>query len=77
LDALADVGVKAIEVPAGTRFDPERHRAADTVMTEEETLAGVVAQTERLGFVDRGRRLRWPEVLVYQTAGDGVRTDVA
>src|SRR5690348_6124561 len=77
LAALADVGVTAVDVPAGTPFDPALHRAADTLMTDEQTLAGLVAQTDRLGFIDRGRRVRWPEVLVYQTAGDRARADVA
>ena len=77
LGALEDVGVTAVDVPAGTRFDPALHRAADTVMTEVETLAGLVAETERLGFFDRGRRVRWPEVLVYQTGPDPGRADVA
>src|SRR6478672_3784141 len=77
LGALAEVGVTAVEVPAGTRFDPESHRAADILMTEDETLDGLVAETERLGFVDQGRRVRWPEVLVYQTTSDRGRADVA
>jgi molecular chaperone GrpE len=77
LDALAEVGVTAVEVPAGTRFDPASHRAADTLMTEDDTLDGLVVETERLGFVDRGRRVRWPEVLVYQTTSDPGRADVA
>src|SRR5215471_8103457 len=32
LEALAEVGVTAVDVPAGTRFDPAEHRAADTLM---------------------------------------------
>ena len=66
LGALADAGVTAVDVPVETRFDPAQHKAADTLVTDKQTLAGLVAETERLGFVDRGRRVRWPEVLVYQ-----------
>ena len=64
--ALAAAGVSAVDVPSHTRFDPTQHRAADTLGTEHAQLAGLVAETERLGFVDRGRRLRWPEVVVYR-----------
>lgn len=67
LTALAASGVTAVEVPAGTPFDPSLHKAADTRFTEEEGLAGLVAETERRGFTDRGQRLRWPEVVVYQS----------
>lgn len=67
LGALAQAGVTSVEVPANTRFDPAHHKAADTLATDQETLAGLVAETERPGFVDRGRRLRWPEVVVYQS----------
>jgi len=67
LRALADAGVSAVEVAPQTRFDPAQHKAADVLLTDDETLVGLVAETERPGFVDRGRRLRWPEVLVYQS----------
>jgi molecular chaperone GrpE len=72
LGALAAAGVTAVDVPANTRFDPSHHKAIDLLATDEEALGGLVAETERMGFVDRGRRLRWPEVLVYQfTSGEG------
>jgi molecular chaperone GrpE len=72
LGALAAAGVTAVDVPAHTRFDPSHHKAIDMRATDEEALAGLVAETERVGFVDRGRRLRWPEVLVYQfSSGEG------
>lgn len=67
LAALAASGVTAVEVPARTPFDPSLHKAADTRLTKDQSLAGLVAETERPGFVDRGNRLRWPEVVVYQT----------
>jgi hypothetical protein len=66
IDALAESGVTAVEVPAETPFDPTLHKATDRRMTEREHLVGLVAETERAGFVDHGQRLRWPEVVVYQ-----------
>jgi molecular chaperone GrpE len=68
LDALERAGVKAVDVPHGEPFDPKRHRAAGRVPTTEPARASTVAETERLGFVDRGRRLRPPHVLVYELA---------
>lgn len=66
LHALAGAGVTAIEVPARTRFDPAEHKAAEAVPSPEPGLDGLVAGTERCGFLDRGRRVRWPEVIVYR-----------
>ena len=68
LDALRRAGVDLVEVPSNARFDPTKHRAADTRATDREALDGLVIETERLGFVDRGRRVRWPEVVVYKFA---------
>jgi molecular chaperone GrpE (heat shock protein) len=67
IDALAQSGVTSDDVAPETPFDPQQHKAADTRITDQERLAGLVAETERPGFTDRGRRLRWPEVIVYQT----------
>jgi len=65
LEALERAGVKAVEVPPGEPFDPKRHRAAGRVPTAAPERENRVAETERPGFVDRGRRLRPPSVLVY------------
>jgi hypothetical protein len=65
LEALERAGVQAVEVPAGEPFDPKRHRAAGRVPTAAPERENLVAETERPGFVDRGRRLRPPSVLVY------------
>lgn len=67
LDALAASGVVVVEIPAHTPFDPNLHKAADRRLTEHQELEGLVAETERPGFSDHGHRLRWPEVVVYQT----------
>ncbi|HEX6359685.1 nucleotide exchange factor GrpE [Actinophytocola sp.] len=63
-EGLAGVGVSAIR-PDGARFDPAHHEAGGTVATADETLDGVVAETEVVGFADRGEVLRAPIVTVY------------
>jgi hypothetical protein len=63
-EGLAGVGVAAIR-PDGARFDPAHHEAGGTVATTDETLDGVVAETEVVGFSDRGEVLRVPIVTVY------------
>jgi molecular chaperone GrpE len=69
LDSLAAVGVSREDVPAGVRFDPSRHHAVDRVATRDRACHHLVAKTERPGFVDRGERLRYPEVIVYDADG--------
>ena len=68
LEALERAGVEAGEVPPGEPFEPKRHRAAGRVPTSAPERENLVAETERPGFVDRGRRLRPPSVLVYHRA---------
>lgn len=63
-EGLAGVGVDAIR-PDGVRFDPTYHEAGGTVATVDETLDGLVAETEVVGFSDRGEVLRAPIVTVY------------
>jgi molecular chaperone GrpE len=63
-EGLAGVGVDAIR-PDGVRFDPAHHEAGGTVATTDETLDGLVAETEVVGFSDRGEVLRVPIVTVY------------
>ncbi|WP_425471115.1 nucleotide exchange factor GrpE [Saccharothrix variisporea] len=63
-EGLAGIGVTAVR-PDGERFDPSRHEAGGTVPTDDATLDGVVAETEVVGFTDRGRTLRAPIVTVY------------
>ena len=63
-EGLAGVGVAAIR-PDGVRFDPAHHEAGGTVATTDENLDGVVAETEVVGFSDRGEVLRVPIVTVY------------
>ena len=63
-EGLSGVGVAAIR-PDGVRFDPAHHEAGGTVATADESLDGVVAETEVVGFSDRGEVLRVPIVTVY------------
>jgi hypothetical protein len=66
-EGLAGVGVTALR-PDGIRFDPAFHEAGGTVATTDETLDGLVAETEVVGFTDRGEVLRPPIVTVYSKA---------
>ncbi|WP_433274960.1 nucleotide exchange factor GrpE [Actinosynnema sp. CS-041913] len=65
-EGLAGIGVTAWR-PDGERFDPSVHEAGGTAPTDDASLDGVVAETEVVGFVDRGRTLRAPIVTVYTT----------
>jgi hypothetical protein len=73
IETLAGAGVEAID-SAGERFDPQRHHAVERVATADPAADGVIAETERLGYEDRGHRARLPDVLIYhhdRTIGDG------
>jgi molecular chaperone GrpE len=61
---LAGIGVAAIR-PEGERFDPAKHEAGGTAPTDDPSLDGIVAETEIVGFTDRGQQLRPPVVIVY------------
>ena len=63
---LAEVGVVAVR-PDGQRFNPALHEAGGTVSTTDSALDGLVAETEVVGFTDRGQLLRAPVVTVYTT----------
>jgi molecular chaperone GrpE len=65
-EGLASIGVTALR-PEGDRFDPAHHEAGGTVHTEDAGLDGTVAETEVVGFADRGKLLRAPIVTVYTT----------
>ncbi|MEV4311594.1 nucleotide exchange factor GrpE [Actinocrispum sp. NPDC049592] len=64
-EGLAGIGVTALR-PDGDVFDPAHHEAGGTVPTQDVTMDGVVAETEVVGFADRGRLLRAPIVIVYK-----------
>lgn len=65
---LAEIGVTAVR-PDGQPFDPALHEAAGTVPTDDVALAGLIAETEVVGFADHGRLVRVPVVTVYQARG--------
>ncbi|SDP81032.1 GrpE protein [Actinopolyspora xinjiangensis] len=67
-EGMRAVGVTALR-PDGETFDPARHEAGGTVGTGDRALDGVIAETEALGFTDRGRMLRAPVVVVYRLDG--------
>jgi len=67
-EGLAAVGVLAVR-PDGAKFDPALHEAGGTAATEDDALDGTVAETEVVGFSDRGQVLRPPIVTVYTKAG--------
>jgi hypothetical protein len=67
-EGLAAVGVRALR-PEGERFDPAVHEAGGTADTEDPALDGLVAETEVVGFSDRGVVLRPPIVTVYKVHG--------
>jgi hypothetical protein len=69
VDALAEVGVVPVEVATGERFDSSKHHAVGRVGTSDRASHDLVARTERTGFVDRGKRLRYPDVLVFNANG--------
>jgi hypothetical protein len=62
---LEGVGVTAVR-PDGHPFDPALHEAAGVRATDDVALAGLIAETEVVGFSDNGRLLRVPVVIVYQ-----------
>jgi molecular chaperone GrpE len=62
---LAGIGVAALR-PDGEKFDPAHHEAGGTVPTDDTAQDGLVAETEVVGFADRGRLLRAPIVIVYK-----------
>ncbi|MGX7823825.1 nucleotide exchange factor GrpE [Actinokineospora sp. 24-640] len=64
-EGLAGVGVLALR-PDGQHFDPAVHEAGGTADTDDPALDGTVAETEVVGFSDRGQVLRPPIVTVYK-----------
>lgn len=62
---LAAVGV-SVERPDGAPFDPARHEVGGVQTTEDAALVDTVAETELVGFTDRGTVIREPIVVVYR-----------
>lgn len=69
LDALKASGVKPVEAGVGEPFDSTRHKAVGTIPTNDPVNDNTVAEIQRPGYVDRGKRVRYPEVLVFKWSG--------
>jgi len=65
---LADLGVTPVRAD-GEPFDPGLHEASASVPTSDPALHGLVAETELLGYADRGVLVRPPVVTVYRREG--------
>lgn len=65
---LAEVGVTVL-VPDGEPFDRRRHDAVAVEPSPTPERDRTVANTELLGYLDRGGLLRRPEVIVYSAEG--------
>ena len=72
-DALTEAGVAAVQAAPGEPFNPAQYRAVGTVHTTDSALHDMVASTQRTGYADRGKRLSYPEVLVYNAGDEGKR----
>ena len=63
-------GLAAIDIavirPDGEPFDASRHEAGGVEPTDDESLWDTVAETEVVGFSDRGEVIRDPVVVVYR-----------
>jgi hypothetical protein len=70
--ALAAAGVESLDA-TGKQFDASQHRAVNRIPAPDHDHHAQVAETERLGYSDRGELIRPPEVLVYwhDPSGDG------
>jgi molecular chaperone GrpE len=63
--SLGELGVTPLRAD-GELFDPGLHEAAASVPTSDPALHGLVAETELLGYADRGVLVRPPVVTVYR-----------
>jgi molecular chaperone GrpE (heat shock protein) len=58
-------------VPDGEPFDPDLHNPVGTEPTDEPGQHLRIAGTVRAGYVDHGRLVRCPDVIVYRCAEAG------
>lgn len=66
---LGTVGVEPVLVSPGDRFDPSVHRGVHAESASNPEQADTIAALDRPGWVDRGRVLRPPEVVVKRWDG--------
>jgi hypothetical protein len=64
-EGLAARGIDELD-PAGQRFDPATQTAIATAPTEDPGQEGVVAHTDRLGYLAHGQILRHAQVTVFR-----------
>lgn len=64
-EGLAAVGV-SVQQPDGEPYDPQRHEVGGVVPTADPALQDTIAETELVGFTDRGTVIREPIVVVYR-----------
>ena len=62
---LATLDIEVLR-PDGEPFDATRHEAGGVESTDDESLWDTVAETEVVGFADRGEVVREPIVVVYR-----------
>ena len=62
---LEPLGITVLR-PDGELFDPTVHEAGGVEPTDDDALVGTIAETELVGFADRGRLVREPIVVVYR-----------
>jgi hypothetical protein len=62
---LEPMGITVLR-PDGEPFDPTRHEAGGVEPTTDDALVGTIAETELVGFADRGIVVREPVVVVYR-----------
>ncbi len=62
---LEPLGITVLR-PDGEKFDPTVHEAGGVEPTDDDALVGTIAETELVGFADRGRLVREPVVVVYR-----------
>lgn len=63
---LQSVGV-TVEAPDGEPFDGARHHAVGAEPAPDASKHLTIAETMRLGYTDRDRQVRPPEVIVYRS----------
>ncbi|SDO77921.1 GrpE protein [Nakamurella panacisegetis] len=63
---LEQVGVEVIR-PDGQPFDPSSHEVGGVEPTSDPARHNTVAETETVGFRDRGRLVREPVVVVFRS----------
>lgn len=69
-DNLSQLGIDVIVPRVGDRFDPQQHEASATVLTDDPSRHGTIAEIELAGYADGDRLVRHPIVTVYTTERD-------